>query len=277
MKRIWIVLMILIGIMMLIQGCTKYSEYEEISYTAPNWASDGKIVFVKDHNIVRVASGWMGAEEDNVKGSKEFFTLCEINNDGTGYKEISQLLESENYARSLRITNTSSAEEWVVLGMRAEDEGELHIYTIKRDGSSLHNTRIIGTSPDFSPDAEKIVYEKKDEGIWIMNRDGSGDHQITSEGQKPAWAPDGGRIVYVLGNLYLTDSLGTIIDSFLIRTRGNPPDWGPIDSNAVCISNGFRGSIIYMETGKVDTLENIIVGDAPIFWSPNGSQFIAYY
>jgi uncharacterized protein YceK len=247
MRRIWIVLMVLVG-GVLFKGCSSIEEYDVVKYKAPNWTSDGTIVFVKDHNHVKDKKSITG-EEGNIKGSSEKLILCEINNDGTGFKEIATMLESNNYAYSLGITNTSSAGEWVVMGMKAENDSKEHIYIIKRDGTGLSKI-CEGNYPDFSPDAEKIVYQKPDQGLWIMNRDGSREHQIISEGQHPAWSPDGGRIGYSQldsSGIWIADTAGNYIlnwegDSIVHPVRGvsvGNIDWGPLDSNTV-ITEGAR-------------------------------------
>jgi len=261
-------------IIFVIMGCVSVRESEEC--IAPNWTSDGRVIFVRDYNYVRERH--IFTDESNLEGSYEVLTLCEVGVDGNGYREIKEVSRSERYAYSIGINGVSSAGDWVVFDLREEGDKYHRICVMRRDGSDFYNTGVIGMHPDFSPDASKIVYEKPDSGIWVMDRDGSNNHCIVSDpdAKYPAWSPDGERIAYVMGNLYIIDTIGSMLDTIFIRPRGNPPDWGPQDSNAICISTGFRGSIIYLETEEVDTLENVIVGDAPIKWSPDGSKFIAY-
>jgi uncharacterized protein YceK len=278
MRRIWIVLMVLVG-GVLFKGCSSIEEYDVVKYKAPNWTSDGTIVFVKDHNHVKDKKSITG-EEGNIKGSSEKLILCEINNDGTGFKEIATMLESNNYAYSLGITNTSSAGEWVVMGMKAENDSKEHIYIIKRDGIGLSKI-CEGNYPDFSPDAEKIVYQKPDQGLWIMNRDGSGEHQITSDGNavKPVWAPGGNRIAYTISQsetLCISDTSGTIISIYTPLEGGwyEEPDWAPKDTNAVITAVNGRGwsEIIYLSTGQIQ--KNTLVWYTK--WSSIGDKFITY-
>ena len=60
------------------------------------------------------------------------------------------------------------------------------------------------TSPDFSPDGSRIVFESdrgegRDEDIYLMNVDGTNQMPITSDGsieKNPRWSPDGARIAF---------------------------------------------------------------------------------
>jgi hypothetical protein len=194
----------------IIIGCDNVSYTYEVSvdYEAPNWTSDGKVVFIKDSNYVKIAHGAMGSEQWNVEGSKEVLTLCEINSDGTGFTVKGVVLRSEDYAYALEVTGLSSAGDWVTFGI----EG-LHIYVANRNATNIEEVEE-GTYPDFSPDASQIVYEKTNNGIWIMDKDGGNDRQIISEGSGATWSPEGGRIAYVSGELFISDPAGNLLDSF---------------------------------------------------------------
>jgi hypothetical protein len=251
-------------------GCdnVSYTYEASVDYEAPNWTSDGKVVFIKDSNYVKIAHGAMGSEEWNVEGSKEVLTLCEINSDGTGFIEKGVVLRSEDYAYALDVTGLSSAGNWVTFGI----EG-LHIYVASRNGTSAEEVGE-GSYPDFSPDASQIVYQKPNQGIWIMDRDGGNDHQIISEGGGAAWSPDGGRILYFFEGLLIADTLGNIIDS-LGSTRWGA-DWGHIDSNSViaCDYSIDIGVLIHLASRVEDTLS--FYSGAGFKVSPDGEQLTGY-
>ena len=267
MKKIWIVISVIV-ILFLFNGCTSGWDTEEIACRGPNWTSDNKIVFVRDKITRHHWQGWAG-EGSEIRKIEIY--LSEIDNDGSNYSEVGMIYETEEDEEYSPLNvSTSSADDWVVVSWG-------RIFVMRRDGTGL--TEIVnGTYPDFSPDAAQIVYEKPNQGIWIIDRDGGNDHQIISDidARYPAWSPDSQRIVIENDDLYIINTSGDFLDTLEINTRGNPPDWGPLDSNAICISTGFRGSIVYLGTEQVDTLENITVGDAPIKWSPNGEKFTAY-
>ena len=77
------------------------------------------------------------------------------------------------------------------------------IYTIKRDGTGLHQlTEVDGNAlaPDWSPDGRRIVFNVEDETgsrLFIMNHDGSNAHELTTGYQaQPAFTPDGHHVVF---------------------------------------------------------------------------------
>jgi len=281
MSKIWIVISV-IFILFLFQGCSSGWDTETIAYRGPNWTSDNKIVFVREKIIWHNWQGWAG-EGSEVKRTE--ISLCEIDNDGNNYEQIGIIYETEGgEGYSPFNVSTSSVGDWVVVGWG-------RIFVIRRNGTGLVEIGD-GSYPDFSPDAAQIVYEKPDEGIWIMDRDGGNDHQIISDADTryPAWSPDRGRIAYILASnvssindsLCISDINGVMIEAFWLRV--DDPDWGPSDSNAVSFKNGYfnDGSegwhhigIIHLLGGEIDTLNQFRIGDNPK-WAPNGSKFIAY-
>ncbi len=250
-----------------------YQEYESVRYEAPNWTSDNKIVFIEVYWWQKYRKSIFGNED--LVDNREIGYLWEVNADGTEYKRIAKLWDSEY---NLAVTNTSSAGEWVAFSILGKNGYE--IWLIKRDGTNLHKLTD-GKYPDFSPDARKIVFVRHD-GLYTINRDGSNLKKITPDpnATHPAWSSDGGRIAWLLhttgdfGYLCISDTTGILIDSFHIEIAY--PDWGPPDSNAIS-GNGInlKGLIIYLSTGHFVTLTQIGSGGG-LKWSPFGSQFIGY-
>jgi len=274
MKSKFIVFCLMIVILI---GCdnVSYTYEASVDYEAPNWTSDGKVVFIKDSNYVKIAHGAMGSEQWNVEGSKEVLTLCEINSDGTGFTEKGVVLRSEDYAYALGVTGLSSAGSWVIFGI----EG-LHIYIASRNVTGSEEVGE-GSYPDFSPDASQIVYEKPNQGIWIMDRDGDNDQQIISDtdARYPAWSPDTSRIAFTISQaetLKICNTSGSII-SFHTPTSGGwyeKPDWGPSDTNAVIadVNGRDRAEVIYLNPESILTIDFLRYPK----WFPNGARFIGY-
>ncbi|MFA5032850.1 MAG: hypothetical protein WC614_07510 [bacterium] len=266
--------LLFLGVVVLFWGCNHSTKNETTEYISPNWTSDGKIVFVKDYNFWKDESGpFVG---HRTVSAKEELTICEINNDGSGFKAILEVAEASS-DHSLGIGATSSVGEWIAFS-RGDVNKTPYIYVLKRNGDSLKQLST-GRYPDFSPDANKIVYEKPNQGIWIMNKDGTNDHQIVSTGNSPAWSPDGGRIAYVKTSqetLFIADTNGTLINTYIPKNGGGfeVPDWGPIDSNTViCDVNGRdRSEIIYLSSSSIVMLGWLRTPK----WSINGGYFIGY-
>jgi len=216
-------------------------------------------------------------DETNLEGSYEVLTLCEINSDGSGFKEIAEVARSEHHAFSIWLAGLSSAGDWVTFSMEDEGESEHFVYTMNRNGNNLRRVKN-GQYPDFSPDASRIVYEKTDEGIWIMDRDGGNDHQLISDtdASSPAWSSDGDRIAFKSDSTYIVDRTGIKIRSYF-RNLIDLPDWGPPDSNSICGSNGYSIVIINCESGVIDTLDitSTLGWGQGVKWSPNGEFFIS--
>ncbi len=240
-----------------------YKEYESVRYEAPNWTSDNKIVFIEVYWWQKYRRSIFGIED--LVDNREIGYLWEVNSDGTGYKRIAKLWDSEwNRAP----TNTSSAGDWVVFAIAVHG---YKIYRVKRDGSDLKEIGS-GWYPDLSPTGDKLVYVKPGKGLWIMNIDGTNEHQIVgdTDATHPAWSSDGGRIAFRSGNkTFIYDTMGNIIDS--LRYRLMVLDWGPPDSNAILCADWKidKNIILYLDSFIEDTLFF-----EAWWWSFSGELFI---
>ena len=80
---------------------------------------------------------------------------------------------------------------------RRDSAFNTRIYTINADGSGLKKLPVSGSSPSWSPDHSKIVFQNG--RIAIVNADGSGLRILTDiDGdQSPSFTPDGQKIVFV--------------------------------------------------------------------------------
>ncbi len=101
-----------------------YRTTHKYSYSAPNWTSDNKIVFIEVYEKIRHYKEITG--ERTVAVKKECY-LWEVDLD-QNYRKIAKIADDDP-----GITNTSSAGEWVALGCSYWGEkGE--IWLIKRMG-----------------------------------------------------------------------------------------------------------------------------------------------
>ncbi len=266
-------------IFLFLSGCNPFIktwEETDVWYDYPNWTSDNKIVFLEwiTESKVKKDIFWGGITSEVLWHEVWLWEVDTLQN----YQKKGRVWRTEGYVKLP--TNTSSAVDWVVIGVWDYKSGE--IWKIRRDGTGAE---IIGKGvyPDLSPDGSKLVYQKKywdtqreeevGQGLWIMNIDGTNEHQIVTDpdATTPAWSSDGGRIAYNANynKGLIIDTLENLINSFNYRFI---QDWGPSNSNAILTSLlqlEHKSSIIYLNTGIEDTL-SIFVSK----WSPNGEYFI---
>lgn len=82
---------------------------------------------------------------------------------------------------------------------------DTEIVTIDPDGGRLVRTGLRGTSPDWSPDGKRLVFERsglsRPKGIFVASADGRREFRVAKPGAKgPVWSPDGRKIAYTRGD-----------------------------------------------------------------------------
>ncbi len=251
-------IMVIVGIMLLVVGCrVEYSE--KITVETPCWTDNGKVTYIKEYKKWKITYNTFGENAELIKNE---LILMECNNDGTGKEEKGLIFDDWWYPLS-----TNSSCTWIVMSVVSGDSSR--IYVMKTDGTSL---QLLGAGmyPDLSPDGSKIVYAKRNEGIWIMNRDGSGDHQIVGDttASYPAWSPDDTLIAYGEWWTHIVTLNG---DSVKIYERLRQADWGPIGSNKI-IGTGYHGEAIVIDIGT-DQIDTLGFAETPgVKWSPDGEK-----
>lgn len=101
----------------------------------------------------------------------------------------------------------SPAGDAIVFAGDVEEAGNLDIYTVRSDGTGLRRLTTwphVDTSPAWSPDGRRIVFEREDgEGhaeLFVISADGTNERQLTRNDEtndaSPAWAPDGRTILF---------------------------------------------------------------------------------
>jgi len=93
MRRILIISIVIIGILM-ISGCVRRWKVEIVNYEAPNWTSDNKIVFMKDH-YVQIWEATPPIIPEHQAGGHEEIYICEIDADGKNYREIAKVVDED--------------------------------------------------------------------------------------------------------------------------------------------------------------------------------------
>jgi len=94
---------------------------------------------------------------------------------------------------------------------------------------------ILGGSPNWSPDGQRIVLDSPN-GITIFDlRNPENPIVISDYGNLPKWSPDGKKIAFSSeGSIYLIDATGTAL-KYLVS--GNNPIWSPDGNEIIFIGN----------------------------------------
>lgn len=143
---------------------------------------------------------------------------------------------------------------WATTGAFAFVRGPSHrygehtlsqIYLSDAQGSERLLTSTPGEQPDWSPDGNRIVFERttgqtsrgfERTFVYVVNADGSGLRRLVS-GADPVWSPDGRRIAFAKrGSLYTIGANGGRARIFMRRGHfgkgrrggGSDPAWQPL-------------------------------------------------
>jgi Tol biopolymer transport system component len=110
------------------------------------------------------------------------------------------------------------------------------IYVMNADGSSqtrLTFNSIYDGDAAWSPNGQKIAFNRLPGGIYTMNPDGTGVVDLMAAGAQPSWSPDGQKIVYIASDecctlLHVMNANGTG-QSVITPTTGEDydPAWSP--------------------------------------------------
>ena len=227
-----------------------------------------------------------------------------VNADGSSIKLISKGIDDEHLVH--RGHDISPDGSRVVYATSRHDRFQLE--TSKLDGSDrerLTDNEYIDVYPDWSPDGERIAFQRKgarvfENGIFVVNADGSDERMVTFPGSfggltGPVWSPDGQYLAYVTrisarvslktirvdGSQRATEAVVAFAST---RGRDDPdaittPSWSP-DSQYIAFGmsdDKEERSGIYIVrpdgTGLTKVAEED--GSSQVFWSPDGQEILS--
>lgn len=177
------------------------------------------------------------------------------------------------------------------------------LYTMNPDGTDITKVSINDqrnySSPDISPDGEKIVFmshgetpstgKTRRQTIFIMDADGSNEVQLITDPPKnmlgevgPSWSPDGKKIIF------FSYTRGQILEIFTINPDGteqkqlttmnhylSSPSWSPDGKYIVFIKGLIHNADIYrMNSDGTDIVRLTKNGENDSFprFSPDGTK-----
>lgn len=203
--------------------------------------------------------------------------------DGTGIRRITDIPGFEYQP------NWSS--DGTKLLLRVDDESGLSggVWSVKADGSDpvdlTKRAGVIGGTPDWSPDAARIVFVgmapgEERFGIFVMNADGSAPERLTSkryEAQYPDWSPDGSTIAFTIVENGGFDIFVMNADGSHLRRLTNAPgedNWPEWSPDGTQIVYSYENALWVMNDDG--TGSHLLTEDAgEPSWSPDG-RWIAF-
>ena len=150
----------------------------------PDWSADGtKIAY-------RVAQAFVPSQvwSMDADGSNR----VDLSSNGVCPRHVALLVGRR---RPDRVPQVHQAESTAPSGDHSMNADGMEPMNLTEDGTLTHS------SPDWSPNGEKIAFTRSDEAtandIWVMDADGSGETELTNTPVAeldPDWSPDGTKI-----------------------------------------------------------------------------------
>jgi len=179
-----------------------------------------------------------------------------------------------------------------LIAINSTRSGYPEIAVMNADGTGfrqLTNHKNLSDEPDFSPDGQRIAFERKfgksdDWEIHIIGIYGDGERSL-GDGRQPAWSPNGEWIAFEWPDMHghyqiwLMTAEGGNREQLTWDSHANrAPNWSPDGRNLVMMSKiGSHWQIVIIELGTFQQTQITSSSTDKRFpvWSPDG-QWIAY-
>jgi TolB protein len=214
-----------------------------------------------------------------------------MNPDGTGFRRLTWQDNQQHFYPSL----SPDAEHVLYAGFREENVYEIYSLSIK-DGTEDRLTNRMGilTSPEYSPDRQKIVFTRNKPAtnqfqIMVMDANGDNPDNIPQiDGWDTTWSPDGKRILFASGRSGLTQLFTVNLSGRQLTQITNLPairgrsDWSPDGQFIVTYSGEAWHREIYIMNADGSNVRQLTPSggnsQGPSF-SPDGKWvvFTAYF
>jgi TolB protein len=176
------------------------------------------------------------------------------------------------------------------------------VFTIGPSGGGLTQLTHVASdqsaaAPDWSPDAQQIVYESNESGsfeIWSMDANGNHQKQLTNESGfedfEPSWSPDGKKILFSrcgepFGFIAFCDIDVMNAHGGHVRTLLSAGHWNNVraeyspDGNRIAFSSdrgGFQSAIWLMNSdgSNLDRLTKPKLRAGWLDWAPSGKRIL---
>lgn len=198
------------------------------------------------------------------------------------HQNVGKLLPCPESSRPL---SWSTDGRWLILG-EPKQGGRWSLSLFDNTSPVPATFPVIGTcsTPSWSPDGRRFVYESIGQGLRIADVSGSDPlvRQMQSAGHVPAWSPNGGRIAYggrkPDPGIWVTNEAGS--KSHRIEATLEPQllCWAPDGQALLAVSEDKKAGHLSLSVVSASGKTARRLGDTDIAyaaWSPNGERILA--